>query len=68
MPCYFNKKCKDSGIPSADIQFKIKLYDDAGNKRDITLPKEDLLVEGAALGKGDICFLGVYKYPSSYTK
>jgi len=39
MPCYFEKKCSDSGIPSEDIQFKLKLYDGEGNQRDIILPK-----------------------------
>jgi len=44
----------------------MSLSDSNGGKRDITIPKKDLLIEGGALGKGEICMLGVYKYPTDY--
>lgn len=40
------------------------LSDTNGGKRDIEIPKKDLLVDGSALGKGPICMLGIYKYPT----
>jgi len=43
------------------------LSDTNGGKRDIEIPKKDLLINGAALGKGDICMLGIYKYPTDYS-
>jgi len=53
-------------VPTADISFTMTLSDSNGGKRDIEIPKKDLLLNGASLGKGDICILGVYKYPTDY--
>jgi len=42
------------------------LFDNNAGERDIEILKKDLLINGAALGKGDICMLGIYKYPTNY--
>jgi len=64
-PCYFKSKC-DGNIPTADFSFRMSLSDTNNNLKNIEISKKDLLVDGAALGKGDICMLGIYKYPTSY--